>query len=198
MYLSARETATLLGRNLRTVRGQLARGELPGEKRNGCWVVKREKLPLTEEQRRGLQAKAGRVRKAVESALPPRLARSRGDRWRSLADLDAFRLAAELLAEVRSDTEVLAEAPRQRIALLLESGLMEVAEAAYQYDRELKLTALNRARAELAHAGAALLLETNLEPDDSAGHWLAMLETEVLPAVAGFARWTDGLGRTRR
>ncbi len=42
MKLSARETATLLGRNIRTVRGQLARGELPGVKEDGRWVVKRE------------------------------------------------------------------------------------------------------------------------------------------------------------
>ncbi len=198
MLLTARETATLLGRNLRTVRGQLARGELPGVKENGRWVVDRNALPLTEAQRRDLQAKAGRVRRAVEDALPSRLARRHGDRWRSVADLDAFRLGAELLAEVRADGEALDDTRRAEVAETLESGLLAVAEAAYQYDREIKLEALNRARAELSRAGAALLLAAGLVPPDPVGRWVAVLESQVLPAVAGFARWADGLGRARR
>ena len=198
MDLSAREAATLLGRNLRTVRGQLARGELPGAKRNGRWVLSREDLPLTESQRRTLQAKAGRVRRAVEDALPSRLARRQGDRSRSLADLDAFRLGAELLAEVRADGDSLGEKRRAQVADMLEGGLLAVAEAAYQYDRDLKLAALNRARGDLSRAGAALLLEAGLMPGDPVARWVAALEREVLPAVAGFARWADGLGRARR
>lgn len=198
MKLSARETATVLGRKLRTVRGQLARGELPGVKRDGRWVVNRDDLPLTESQRRSLQAKAGRVRRAVEDALPSRLARARGDRSRSLADLDVFRLGAELLSEVRADGDSLGEPRRNQVVEKLESGLLAVAEAAYQYDRELKLAALNQARADLAQAGAALLIEAGLEPEDPVGRWVSVLEGEVLPAVAGFARWADGLGSARR
>ena len=102
MKLSVREAATILDRSSRTVRGQLARGELPGVKRHGRWYVDRRHLPLTESQRRTLQAKAGRIRQAVEEALPSRMARTSGDRSRSLVDLDAFRLGAELFAELRT------------------------------------------------------------------------------------------------
>jgi hypothetical protein len=198
MDLSAREAATLLGRNPRTVRGQLARGELPGIKQDGRWVLRREDLPLTDSQRRALQAKAGRVRRAVENALPSRMARRQGDRSRSLADLDAFRLGAELLAEVRAHGNAVDGGRRAQVAEMLESGLLAVAEAAYQYDRDLKLAALNRARGDLSRAGAALLLEAGVLPGEPVASWVAALEREVLPAVAGFARWADGLGRARR
>lgn len=198
MKLSAREASTLLGCSPRTLRAQLARGELPGVKKNGRWLIERRDLPLNESQRRSLQGKAARVRKAVDDALPSRLARRHGDRSRSLADLDAFRLGAEVYAEVRSDGEVLGEARREHVAGMLEGGLLAVAEAAYQYDRELKLDALNRARAELSRAGATLLLAAGLEPAEPVARWVTVLEGEVLPAVAGFARWADGLGRAKR
>jgi hypothetical protein len=198
MKLSAREAATVLGRNLRTVRAQLARGKIAGVKENGRWVVRREDLPLTEPQRRSLQAKADRLRRTVEDALPPRLARRRGERSRTLVDLDAFRLGAELLAEVRSGGQRLGERTCSRVAAMLEGGLLAVAEAVYQYDREIKLTALNRARGQISRASAMLLLSAGIEPEAPVDRWVGVLEGEVLPAVAGFARWTDGLGRTRR
>jgi len=105
MKLSVKEAATILGCSARTVRGHLAQGRLPGVKRNGRWLVERRDLPLTDAQRRTLQAKAERVRRAVDDALPSRLARTHGDRARSLADLDAFRLGAELLAEVAAGAD---------------------------------------------------------------------------------------------
>ena len=52
MELSITEAATLLGRSARTVRAQVARGELPGFKRGGQWVIRKEALPLSEAQRR--------------------------------------------------------------------------------------------------------------------------------------------------
>lgn len=198
MHISARETATLLGRSLRTVRRQLAQGELPGAKKDGRWMVRREDLPLTESQRRSQAKKADRVRRAVEDALPPRLARTRGERSRSLVDLDAFRLGAELLTEIRSGGQGVDETACAQVVSLLERGLLAVAEAAYQYDREIKLAALNRARGELSRAGAALLLAVGLKPAEPVSRWVSVLEGEVLPAVAGFARWADGLGRPRR
>lgn len=198
MKLSVKEAATILGCSARTVRGHLAQGRLPGVKRNGRWLLERRDLPLTDAQRRTLQAKAERVRRAVDDALPSRLARTHGDRARSLADLDAFRLGAELLAEVCAGADGLDDQRRGQVAELVESGLLAVAEAAYQYDRELKLAALNRARADLSRAGASLLLAAGLDPRDPVRRWVTVLEREVLPAVAGFARWADGLGRARR
>lgn len=197
MKLSARETATLLNRNLRTVRGQLARGELPGVKKNGRWVVTRKDLPLTEAQRRSLQTKANRIRRTVEGVLPSRRARNHGDRSRSLADLDAFRLGAELLFEIRASGNVLPLSLRDKVQGVLEEGLLEIADAAFQYDREIKLAALNRARAALARVIATLLLTAGDPLKEPVEGWVTALEEEVLPAVAGFARWTDGLEKAR-
>lgn len=87
----------------RAIRAQLARGDLPAVKRGGRWRIERRHLPLTEPQRKALQARADTVRQAVEEALPSRLARTPGQKSRSLADLDAFRHGARLLAELRAD-----------------------------------------------------------------------------------------------
>lgn len=199
MELSIKEVATILGRSPRTVRAQVARGELPGVKRNGRWRVERRHLPLTEAQRRELQAKADSIRQAVEQAVPSRLARSHGQRTRSIVDLDAFRLGAEVLDMVRGTAdEHLANVPRHRITGLIEGALLDLAEAAQQFDRELKLAAVNRARRRLSHALAALFIGTGMHPEEPVLSLVTSLEHEVLPAVAGFARWAEGLRRHQR
>ena len=116
MDLSVREAATLMGRSPRTVRSQLARGELRGVKRGGGWWVDRMHLPLTEAQREALLNKADGVRDAVEDALATRTGRRSG-RFHSVADLDAFRLGAEVLASFR------AAGPRIEEWLMVERGL---------------------------------------------------------------------------
>ncbi len=194
MELTVREAAALLGRSPRAVRAQLARGDLPAVKRGGRWRIERRHLPLTEAQRQALQAKADTVRQAVEEALPSRLARTPGQKSRSLADLDAFRHGARLLDELRAaDDEALAECSRRRVIRLLERALLAVAEAAQHFDRDLKLEAIHRARARLAQATAVLLLEAGIPPREPVFGWVASLETEVIPAVAGFARWAGKL-----
>ncbi len=196
MELSVQEAATLLGRSPRTVRSQLASGELAGRKRGGRWRIERRDLPLTEAQRAGLQGKADRIRRSVEEALPSRMARSRGQRTRSIADLDAFRRGAQVLAEIRGASG--GKAARERAAALIEEALLDLAEGVQLYDRELKLAALNRARAGLARSAASLLLDAGIPPADPAFGWVAAIESEVIPAVAGFARWADRLGEKRR
>ena len=61
MELSIREAAALLGRSPRTLRAQVARGEIVGVRRGRGWVIQREHLPLTEGQRAALQARAQQV-----------------------------------------------------------------------------------------------------------------------------------------
>lgn len=61
MQLSLREAVTLLGRSPRTLRAQVARGEIQGEKKNGRWTVSRWALPMTEAQRRTLLARAEEI-----------------------------------------------------------------------------------------------------------------------------------------
>jgi excisionase family DNA binding protein len=102
MELSVREAATLMGRSPRTVRAQVARGELPGIKKNGQWRIRRRHLPLTEAQHLALQEKAQNVRDAVESVLPSRIARHSSDRTKSIIDLEAFRSGASVLRSLRS------------------------------------------------------------------------------------------------
>lgn len=197
MELTVREAATLLGRSPRTVRSQVARGELPGVKRDGRWRIERRDLPLTEPQRRGLQSRAEGLRQTLEAALPSRLARTLGRRSRSIADLDAFRLGAGVLGEVRG-AQGLTEPSRARVAGRLERALLALAEAVEQFDREAKLAAVGRARGSLAQAVALLLLEAGMPPAEPVAAWVAALEGEVIPAVAGFARWAEKLPRRPR
>ncbi len=199
MELTVREAAALLGRSPRAVRAQLVRGDLRGAKRGGRWRVERRHLPLTEAQRESLQAKAETVRKAVEEALPSRLARTRGQKSRSLADLDAFRHGAGLLARLRADeSDALSDVSRRRVIRQLEEALLALAEAAQHFERELKLEAIHRARAHLARATAVLLLEAGIPPREPVFAWVTTLESEIIPAVAGFARWVDKLGGADR
>ena len=199
MELSIREAAALMGRSPRTVRAQVARGDLPGIKRNGCWRIERRNLPLTEAQRAALQAKADGIREAVESALPSPLAQSSPQRHRSIADLDAFRRGAELLAEIRdSAADTVAESIRESVLSWLEEALLALAEGVQQFDREVKVEALRRSRGHLARAVGLLLIVKGIPPPEPVHRWVTALETEVIPAVAGFARWADGLGRRGR
>ncbi len=123
MELTVREAAVLLARKPRTIRAQLARGELPGKKRDGVWRLESRTLPLTEAQRGVLQRKADRVRQVVEGALPSRMAASAGQRSRSIADLDAFRRGAEVLADMRTASGPLDGAIRERAATMVEEAL---------------------------------------------------------------------------
>ncbi len=199
MKLTVRESATLLGRSARAVRAQLARGDLKGVKRDGLWRIDRSDLPLTDAQRRSLQAKADRVRQAVEDALPSRMASAAGRRSRSLADMKAFRSGARLLGEIRGvEPAVLEDAAKAEVCRLLERALLKLAEAEQHFDRELKLAAVNEARAALARGTGRLLLAAGIPPAEPVFGWVTALEGEVMPAVAGFARWVDRLERGER
>ena len=133
MKLTVREAALLMGRKPRTVRAQLARGELPGRKRGGVWRLESRTLPLTEAQRAALQCKAERVRQVVDEALPSRMAAAAGQRSPSIADLDAFRRGQEVLTEMRAASRALDEATRQRAATMVEKALLAFAEGVARY-----------------------------------------------------------------
>ncbi len=199
MKLSVREVASVLDVSPRAVRAKLARGELAGKKQGGRWRVERGQLPLTETQRRRLQAQADQVRRVVEEALPSRMARSRGDRSRSVADIDAFRRGAEVLQEMRGpEQDALTETTRESAIAFLQEALLAFAEGVQLFDRTMKLEALNRARAHLARVAALLLLEGAIPPAEPVFSWVRAIEGEVIPAVAGFARWTDRQRERRR
>lgn len=194
MELSVKEVATLLGRSTRTIRARLNRGEIKGIKKDGQWRIPRQQLPLTEDQRATLQAKAESIRQTVEKVLPSRLAQTPGQKSKSLLDLDVFRLGAELLLNLREDgSQALESKTVERVDQGFERSLIALSEASQQFDRRLKIEAVQRARAELATVLAVLLLATRLAPADPVASWIHRLEQEVLPALAGFARWADRL-----
>lgn len=198
MELSVREAASILGRSPRTIRAQLCRGDLPGRKRDGRWVVPRESLPLTEAQRRVLQERADDLRRTLDEALPSRLAATRGRRGRSIADVDAFRRGVALLEAMRREGEgLLSGALMCDVPAHLERALLSLAEAVSQYDPRLKLAALNASRAEIARALARLFLHGGIPPKEPMWGWASIIESEILPAVAGLARWAERLERRR-
>jgi len=194
MELSVREAATLMGRSPRTVRAQLARGDLPGIKKNGQWRVRRRHLPLTEAQHLALQNKAQSVRDAVEKALPSRIARSSGDRTKSIIDLEAFRSGASVLQSLRTfQGATPPESALRGAEQELEEALLALSEAVLQFDRPLKLEALNRSRARVARAVALLLLNADMPPREPILGWVRQLEGEVAAGIGGLARWVDRL-----
>lgn len=197
MQLTVREAATLLGQSPRTVRARLLRGDLPGTKDGGRWAIDRRDLPLTERQRQALQHKAESLRRTLDEALPSRLARTAGQRTRSIADLEAFRHGAELLAELEG-ASCSEEPGHRRTARLVRGALLALSEVVHHYDGEMKLAAVRRARTGLARAAGELLLAAGSPPVEPYAGWAVKLETEVLPAVAGLARWAESLARKGR
>ena len=196
MELSVREAAQLTGRSPRTLRAQLARGEVPGVKRHGRWVLERRHLPLTEAQRRRLSQRADDIRRKVEDVLPSRAAGRRGDRARSLADLDAFRLTLDLHNGLKADDHLPPEL-RDRLTALTGDALVALAEAFHEYHRDAKRLSVQRARSALAHLAAVLLIEHGRPPPEPAVAWFRRAEQEVLPAEAGLARFIDRLRKRR-
>jgi len=199
MELSVREAATLLGQSPRTLRARLARGDLAGRKLGGRWRIDRRELPLTEAQRRALETRAEELRRTVEAALPTSLRRSAERKHRRIEDLDAFRLAHGLLLQLRDGAPEPAVSPaRRRAARYVEAALLALAECVHRYDAESKLAAVRVARSRLARAAGVLLVEADVPPAEPVAGWVQTMETEVLPAVAGLARWAESLARRSR
>jgi hypothetical protein len=65
MLLSLREAAILLGRSPRTLRAQVARGEVKGVKQNNRWMIARAALPMSDSRLAEVQRRAEQVRAEV-------------------------------------------------------------------------------------------------------------------------------------
>ena len=197
MDLSIGEAAALLRRSQRTVRAQVARGAIPGFKQGGRWRIPRDTLPLDEAQQRALQSKADAIRAALESALPSRTAKTRGQRMLSMVDLDPFRAGHTLLTTMRqvADSADIADGPAGVAPACreVEAGLLTVGCAHHHFALDVKIHALTRARDHFSRAAAALLIATSMPPPEPVLSWVVTLEGEILPLVAGLLRWAEKL-----
>lgn len=185
MDLTLREAATLLGRRPRTVRAQLARGELKGRKRDGKWLIRRADLPLTEAQRRSLTRKIVRLHDAVDAAIPEAVRDRVGAV--GLAQLDVFRLGRDVLGEMTASGGAGSAASDA-----LGAALIAIGEGRHQFDPVTKRAAFIGARAHLSRAVVALLLG-DPPPEAPEARWAAAIEAEVLPRLAGLIRWAEAL-----
>lgn len=193
MMLTVTEAAQILGQSARTVRARLARGDLPGRKRGAQWLVPRDALPLSEAEHQRVQARAEKVRETVEAALPSRLT-SRRDR-RSVVDEAAFRAIHHLRAQIASSAGSLGQ---RRAARALERALRWVVEGVNEWSPEAKRRCFTAARAAVSHACTALLVDVAIPPPEPVRGWVAALEQEVLPPLAGLCRSAERSQRDRR
>lgn len=190
MLLSVTEAATLLGVQPRTVRARLAKGELPGRKQDGQWVIPRAALPLTESQHRALQARADEIRETVDAALPPRVSARRDRARRSLVDLDVFRAVHAAVARLERPDH--ASLPRHaELVSALEQAGAALAVGFHEYRSEARLQALTETRAALARVIALVLLPAPLPPAEPALGLVDLLEQEALPGLAGLFRQAE-------
>ena len=93
------------------------------------------------------------------------------------------------MTEIRSGGGSLEDETRQRAEAMLEEALLAFAEGVMLFDREHKLEALNRARSSLARCAALFLIAAGVPPEEPVFSWIVAIESEVVPALGGFARW---------
>ena len=186
MDLSVKEAAALLDLRPRTIRARLARGELPGKKKNGHWVIAQRDLPLTDGQRQSLNARADQLRQALDDALPSRVATTPNDRRKRLSDLNVIRLIQE--ARRCLETELISPASStnaHRAARILDEALVAVSQGISHFDMRLRMDAFLRARSSLGIAVGLLSMA------GSDGRTTDVLELQAIPALGGLMRWNE-------
>lgn len=187
MDLTLREAALLLSRSERTVRAQLARGELRGRKCGRSWLLRSEDLPLTASARSDLARRAEVAHEAVEASLPDRVRQAR--RRLPIAELELFRLGRDFLGELR------ARLCLRPLVGPFESGLRDVVLARHEFDPVLAREALRNVRRSWSEVLFRLL---TLEADEVVGAELAQrLEQELLRRLGGMLRRSDDRARSR-
>lgn len=174
VFVSLHDAATLLQVSPRTLRARLARGDLPGKKHNGAWLIDRDHLPMTETQRHTLRERADDVRGVVERAI------ARRQPSHTVEDNEPFRIGRALLPALAGRPEAL---------VLLHGALRALVRAHHEFDRGPKVTELRAARSQSADAVALLLLDTD-EATRGVGR---QVEDELLPRIGGLIRWAEGL-----
>ena len=147
---SLSDAARLLGKTQRQIRYLITKGQLPAQKVDGCWVINRDDLPLSEGQEQANQAKMeGAVQIANEV-----LHKDRKDKTAfSVLNLKAFQVGKDLHGQVTGACDQ--DHPAR--SLLYES-LMLLASGCHAFQHRNKAIYYLDAREQAARAVAALLL----------------------------------------
>ena len=191
MDLTLREAAALTGTHQRTLRDRLKRGDLRGRKVSGRWVVRRQDLPLTEEQRAVVFERAERVREGVDEALASALG---SRRRRSAQDLEPFAAVVHLRREIVA----VGDGAPTTVVRCLDRTLAALALGAHEWSAERKREGFLDARLHLTRAVAQLAVDSLSGDGPGFGEWLERIEQAVLPSVGGLVRWAERLEERRR
>ncbi|QDU65903.1 helix-turn-helix domain-containing protein [Engelhardtia mirabilis] len=190
MDLTLREAALLMDVNERTLRDRLRRGDLRGSKVGGRWTVRRADLPLTEDQRSAVFARARRVRDSVDGALASALG---GKRRRSALDLEPFAATVALRREIAAGTD----GSLACVLTCLDRALDALARGAHEWAGDRKRDGFLDARLHLSRAVARLAIQPDTQGDGPGGAWVDRLEQVVLPSLGGLVRWSERLDERR-
>ncbi|MBK8979838.1 MAG: helix-turn-helix domain-containing protein [Planctomycetes bacterium] len=197
MEITIREAADLTGRSARAIRDQIAAGRLPARKQGHGWRVRVEHLPLTDAQRGHARARAQQAHAIIDELSPSRGTTTRDTRRRSVADLDAFRVARESVDLLRHWAAALT-APHAltEVLHLADAAIGDLGEGIHEFDRQARSARFARARCDLARA-VALLHVCGATDEPPAFRAAERIEQEVLPLVGGLLRWTARGGDRR-
>lgn len=188
MQVSLREAATLLRRPVRTLRGQIARGEIRATKVQGRWQVDVADLPMTEDRQQRFEDRVQHIEAAVDAAIPAQLRTARQKPHRSVVDLIPFREGLQVLPEL----DKLEPQTSSRSRALLDRALLDLAEAAQDISYEQRALTLRRARASFGRlVGLLHMVATTNETNNVAPELITRLETTILPSLGGLLRWTE-------
>jgi excisionase family DNA binding protein len=194
MEVTVREAAALVGRSPRALRQWIASGRLPARRHGATWLVRIEHMPLTDAQRQRALARGEQLRDLVADVAPSPLATTRERRRRSLQDLDAFRAARDIAAELgRLATAIDAPHRLAHAARLVGLGALRLGQGAHEFSNDARSASFRQARRSLARA-AALSWSCPSLPGEAIPDWQRCsdrIEQEVLPLVGGLLRWSS-------
>ena len=177
MILSLTDAARLLGKTPRQVRYLIQHGDLPAEKVNGRWHVKRADLPLSEGAQ---QARATKIEGALQIAED--VLRKGADTQRSFSvlDLKAFRNGRSLYHRLVAECT-----PEHPAVGFMKESLMLLSVGCHSFQHRDKAVRYADARAQACRAVVALLVDT--EHEDLAKE----IECHYLTPLGGLIRRSE-------